>query len=339
MPCRKLAAVLASKRLPRWGGMRFCVLGPLEAHADGRSVPVGGGRQRALLALLLVHAGEVVSRDRLIEELWAGNPPPGASQSLDAYLSRLRRAFREVGAGDMLATRAPGYVLHAEETDARRFEALAAEGREALVAGEEGRAAQLLIEALALWRGAAYVEVADDSWARAEAGRLAGLRLSADRRPDRGRAGARAPRCAGTRAGAAGVARADPGAADGPVDARAVPVGAASRRAFGLPGGAPIAGRGAGTGTRPGAEAPGGRGAGAGPGPRAAEAGPRAASSARSASRPARSLPHRPPRRRRSLDGAGPAGSCRCRAAGRGVGHRRGRAHRWRGWRAPRDHG
>ena len=130
--------------------MRFCVLGPLEAYTDGRSVPVGGGRQRALLALLLVHAGEVVSRDRLIEELWAGNPPPGASQSLDAYLSRMRRAFREAGAGDILATRAPGYVLHAEETDARRFEALAAEGREALAAGPAGRAARVLAEALAL---------------------------------------------------------------------------------------------------------------------------------------------------------------------------------------------
>ena len=57
--------------------MRFCVLGPLEAYTNGRSVPVGGGRQRALLALLLVHAGEIVSRDRLIEELWAGHPPPG----------------------------------------------------------------------------------------------------------------------------------------------------------------------------------------------------------------------------------------------------------------------
>jgi ABC-type transport system substrate-binding protein/DNA-binding SARP family transcriptional activator/streptogramin lyase len=159
--------------------MKFCVLGPLQAYADGRGVAVGGGRQRALLALLLVHAGEVVSRDRLIEELWAGKPPPGGSQSLDAYISRLRRAFREAGAGDVLATRAPGYVLHAEETDARCFEALAAEGREALAAGEAARAAQLLAEALALWRDAAYVEVADESWARAEAGRLAGLRLSA----------------------------------------------------------------------------------------------------------------------------------------------------------------
>ena len=159
--------------------MRFCVLGPLEAYADERSVAVGGGRQRALLALLLVHADEVVSRDRLIEELWTGDPSPSRPQSLDVYLSRLRRAFREVGAGDVLVTRAPGYVLHVEETDARRFEALAAEGREALAAGEAERAARVLAEALALWRGAAYAEVADEPWARAETGRLAELRLSA----------------------------------------------------------------------------------------------------------------------------------------------------------------
>ena len=159
--------------------MRFCVLGPLEAYADERSVAVGGGRQRALLALLLVHAGEVVSRDRLIEELWTGEPPPSGPKSLDVYLSRLRRAFREVGAGDVLITRAPGYLLHVEETDARRFEALAAEGRKALAAGEAEWAARVLAEALALWRGAAYAEVADEPWARAEAGRLAELRLSA----------------------------------------------------------------------------------------------------------------------------------------------------------------
>ena len=159
--------------------MRFCVLGPLEAYADGRDVAVGGGRQRALLALLVIQAGQVVSRDRLIEELWAGEPPPSGPQSLDVYLSRLRRAFREAGAGDVLATRAPGYLLHVEETDAGLFEALAAEGREALAVGEAERAARVLAEALALWRGAAYAEVADESWARAEAGRLSELRLSA----------------------------------------------------------------------------------------------------------------------------------------------------------------
>jgi YVTN family beta-propeller protein len=159
--------------------MRFCVLGPIEAYADGRSVAVGGGRQRALMALLLMHAGEVVSRDRLIDELWAGKPPPAGSQSLDVYLSRLRKSFREAGAGGVLATRAPGYVLYATETDAGRFEALAAEGRESLAAGEAARAARILAEALALWRGHAYAEVADESWARAETARLAELRWSA----------------------------------------------------------------------------------------------------------------------------------------------------------------
>ena len=159
--------------------MKFCVLGPIEAYADGRKVAVGGGRQRALLALLLIHAGEVVSRDRLIDELWAGHPPPGGSQSLDAYLSRLRRAFREVGADGVLATRAPGYVLRAEDTDAGRFEAMAAEGRETLAAGRAEQAARVLAAALALWRGTAYAEVADESWAQPASARLTEIRRSA----------------------------------------------------------------------------------------------------------------------------------------------------------------
>src|SRR3954468_2868773 len=98
--------------------MRFCVLGPLEAGEDGQPVVLGGGRQRALLALLLVHAGEIVSRDRLIDALWDGTAARGASHTLDAYLSRLRKALREAGAEGILVTRSPGYVLYAEETDA-----------------------------------------------------------------------------------------------------------------------------------------------------------------------------------------------------------------------------
>jgi YVTN family beta-propeller protein len=159
--------------------MEFCVLGPLEAIEDGCSAAVGGGRQRALLALLLVHAGEIVSRDRLIEELWHGAPPSSGPQSLEVYISRLRKAFRDVGADDVLITRAPGYVLDAAEVDATRFEMLAAEGREALAAGDTERAAQKLRGALALWRGRAYVEVTDELWARAEAERLEELRLTA----------------------------------------------------------------------------------------------------------------------------------------------------------------
>jgi YVTN family beta-propeller protein len=159
--------------------MKFCVLGPLEAVEDGRSAAVGGGRERALLALLLVHAGEIVSRDRMIEELWHGEPPSSGPQSLDVYISRLRKAFRDVGAEDVVTTRAPGYLLNAFEVDSRLFEQLAADGRDALTAGDADRAAQVLRNALALWRGAAYVEVADELWARAEADRLEELRLTA----------------------------------------------------------------------------------------------------------------------------------------------------------------
>ena len=159
--------------------MQFFVLGPLEAHEDGGPVAVGGGRRRALLALLLVHAGEVVSRDRLIDELWSGEPPASASQSLDAYLSRLRKVFREAGADGVLVTRAPGYALLAEGTDAARFESLVRDGRAALAAAEADRGAGLLTDALALWRGRAYAEFADEAWARAEAGRLEELRLAA----------------------------------------------------------------------------------------------------------------------------------------------------------------
>jgi YVTN family beta-propeller protein len=159
--------------------MQFFVLGPLEAHGDRGPVAVGGGRQRALLALLLVHAGEVVSRDRLIEELWSGEPPASASQSLDAYLSRLRKAFRAAGANGVLVTRAPGYAVQAAGTDAARFESLVREGRAALAAGEAERGVALLTEALALWRGPAYAEFAGETWARAEAGRLEERRLAA----------------------------------------------------------------------------------------------------------------------------------------------------------------
>jgi YVTN family beta-propeller protein len=159
--------------------MQFFVLGPLEAREDQGLVAVGGGRQRALLALLLIQTGEVVSRDRLIDELWSGEPPASASQSLDAYLSRLRKVFREAGANGVLVTRAPGYALQAEATDAARFVSLVRDGRAALSAGDAEQGVALLADALALWRGPAYAEFADESWARAEAGRLEELRLAA----------------------------------------------------------------------------------------------------------------------------------------------------------------
>ena len=89
-----------------------------------------------------------------------------ASQSLDVYVSRVRKALRRAGAEGVLATRTPGYVLHAEETDAAQFEAQVGAGRAASEAGDCDRAASVLRDGLALWRGNAYVEVADEPWAR-----------------------------------------------------------------------------------------------------------------------------------------------------------------------------
>ena len=94
-------------------------------------------------------------------------------------MSRLRRAFREAGASDVLATQAPGYVLNATGTDVRRFESLVGDARVKVAAGDATRGVELLREALALWRGSAYAEMADEAWARAEGGRLEELRLAA----------------------------------------------------------------------------------------------------------------------------------------------------------------
>ncbi len=98
--------------------MEFRILGPLEVLDDGLPLPLGGKRQRALLALLLIRANEVVPTDRLVEELWSGLPPPTAGKILQNNVSRLRKAI-----GDRLETRAPGYLLRIEggELDRDRF--------------------------------------------------------------------------------------------------------------------------------------------------------------------------------------------------------------------------
>ena len=135
--------------------MEFRVLGPLEVTADGQSLALAGARTRAVLAMLLVHANQVVSSDRLIEELWPSQPR--AADSLQVRLSELRKALRSAGEADRLATRPPGYLLRVTpgELDALRFERLAAEGNAALAGGDAATAAQRLDEALQLWRGPA----------------------------------------------------------------------------------------------------------------------------------------------------------------------------------------
>jgi predicted ATPase/DNA-binding SARP family transcriptional activator len=153
------------------------ILGPLEVLRDGVAREVGPRRHRALLALLLLSANRVVSADRLIEELWAGRPPAGAPKTLRSYVSRLRAAIGD----DVVLSRAPGYLLEIDpdQLDARRFEGLLDEGREARARGDAAEAAARLREGLALWHGGALADLADEPFAGVEARRLEELCLIA----------------------------------------------------------------------------------------------------------------------------------------------------------------
>jgi predicted ATPase/DNA-binding SARP family transcriptional activator len=163
--------------------VEYRILGPLEMFHAGVSVVLGGPRHRALLAVLLVHAGEVVSAARLIHALWGDEPPKTASALLHVRIAELRGALRggrpERSGG--LLTRGSGYLLQIgrDELDAARFEELAATGRQALTGGDYQRASTFLREALALWRGPALADVADEPFARAEVTRLEALRVQA----------------------------------------------------------------------------------------------------------------------------------------------------------------
>jgi YVTN family beta-propeller protein len=157
--------------------MEFGILGPLQITERGRVVALGAAKQRALLAVLLLHANEVVSSDRLIEELWGEQAPGKAAKSVQVYVSQLRKVL-----GDgRLETRARGYALQIDPgaLDAERFQRLLDKGREALGAGESERAAEMLRQALALWRGPALVDVAYEPFAQGEIARLEELRLVA----------------------------------------------------------------------------------------------------------------------------------------------------------------
>src|SRR5215213_5393231 len=113
--------------------MEFRILGPLEVWDAGGEVSLAGRKPRALLALLLLHANEVVSADRLIDELWGEDPPERAAAALRVNVSRLRKALPQ----DVLTTRSPGYVLRVEpdQLDLHRFERLVDAGRSLLARG------------------------------------------------------------------------------------------------------------------------------------------------------------------------------------------------------------
>jgi YVTN family beta-propeller protein len=157
--------------------MEFRLLGRLEVRDDGQELALGGGKQRALLAVLLLHEREAVSTDGLIDALWGERPPASALNSVHVYVSQLRRVLGE----GRLVTRGRGYALELRpgELDLERFEDLLARGRRLLAAGDVRAAAETLREALDLWRGAPLADFAYDPFAQTEIARLEELRLAA----------------------------------------------------------------------------------------------------------------------------------------------------------------
>jgi DNA-binding SARP family transcriptional activator len=163
--------------------VRLGVLGPLEARGpDGTRLDLGGPRQRAVLAVLAIARGRVVATDRIIDDLWRGEPSPKAMGSLQAYVSHLRRALEPDRAARtpaaILVSASPGYALHLPEdaVDAWLFERLV---REARVDADPASAAASLDRALGLWRGDAYAGFLDEDWAAPESARLSGAHAGA----------------------------------------------------------------------------------------------------------------------------------------------------------------
>ena len=150
--------------------LEFRLLGPIEVRSGGEPLPLGGPKQRALLALLLVEAGRAVSTDRIVDALWGEHPPRTAQTSLQNFVSQLRKLLGP----DVLVTKPPGYLLRARP-DTDRVHELVGEARAA--ASPEDRAAKLR-EALALWRGPPLAEFAFEAFAQPEIARLEELRLA-----------------------------------------------------------------------------------------------------------------------------------------------------------------
>ncbi|HET9722477.1 MAG TPA: BTAD domain-containing putative transcriptional regulator, partial [Actinomycetota bacterium] len=161
--------------------MEYRLLGAFEVVSNGTHVELGPPKQRAVLAVLLLHAGEVVSTDHLIEQVWGDHPPRTAAHSVQLYISDLRRSLEPVGQEIAIETRAPGYLLRvgSEYIDLRRFERLVAEGGRASSDGNAAESVSRLEEALGLWRGSPLAEFAYDEFAQTEIRRLEELRLHA----------------------------------------------------------------------------------------------------------------------------------------------------------------
>src|SRR6266700_6223266 len=157
--------------------VEFLVLGSVDVRTDGRPLALGGPKQRALLALLLLNANGVVSRDQLIDALWGERAPASAQRSLDTYVSRLRTLL----GGDRIERHSPGYRLRVEpgELDLERFETLLEQGRAASAARDPAAARELLHAALDLWRGRPLADLESEPFAASESARLEERRLLA----------------------------------------------------------------------------------------------------------------------------------------------------------------
>ena len=158
--------------------MEFRILGPLEVHGELGAIRVSGRKPRAVLAVLLLHANEPVSPERLALALWGEEAPGGAVSTVQVHVSRLRKAL---GDGEVVTTSPAGYRIRVQpgELDAERFERLVEDGRRLLAAGDADRAATVLVEALALWRGPPLADLAFEPFAQAEIARLEEQRQAA----------------------------------------------------------------------------------------------------------------------------------------------------------------
>ena len=160
--------------------LEFCLLGPVVVRRDGAVLPVPRGSQRAVLAVLLLNAGRVVSVGEIAETLWGPAPPPSAPATVRNYVKRLRQVLGDADQA-RIVTRSPGYVIRAGpgELDVARFEVLLDGARTAARGGSWAAAADQARAALALWRGEPLADVESQALALSEMPRLAELRLQA----------------------------------------------------------------------------------------------------------------------------------------------------------------
>jgi DNA-binding SARP family transcriptional activator/uncharacterized protein HemY len=160
--------------------LEFCLLGPVVVRCDGAVLPLPRGRQRAVLAVLLLNAGRVVSVGEIAETLWGPAPLPSASATVRNYVKRLRRVLEDADQ-TRIVTRSPGYVIRVDpgELDVARFEVLLGSARNAARGGSWEAAADQARAALALWRGEPLADVESEALALREVPRLTELRLQA----------------------------------------------------------------------------------------------------------------------------------------------------------------